>query len=71
MQRATLEDFFLLGLEKKGMCLSTKPENINKPILWICNVCGNKFMESYNNIKLNNKWCLKCSYQKFNSKKKG
>lgn len=65
----TLDDCFNLGLFNDYTLVSNKFRNINSPLNWICNICGNKFMETYNNIK-NNKGCLKCSYKKFNKKNK-
>jgi len=63
-----LDDCFSLGITINCMCLSTKFKNITSPLLWLCQKCGNKFNESYINIKTNNKGCLKCAYNRFNKK---
>ncbi len=64
-----IDSCYLLGNTINCMLLSTKFVNIHKPLLWLCSNCGNKFNESYNNIKLYNRGCLKCSYKRFNKNK--
>ena len=67
--KVTLDDCYLIGSSINLMLLSTKFRNIKSPLLWFCSTCGHKFSESYYNIKVNNKGCLKCSYRKFNKNK--
>lgn len=69
ISKITINDCYLLGESINCVLLSNKFENIRKPLTWLCK-CGNKFNESYINIKSNNRSCLKCSYKKFNSKNK-
>jgi hypothetical protein len=64
----TLDDCFNIGLTIHCLCISTKFKNVHSPLIWMCQRCGNKFNESYINIKNNNRGCLKCSYNKFNKK---
>ena len=64
----TLDDCFTLGIKENLLCISTKFKSISSPLLWLCQKCGNKFNESYINIKTNNRGCLKCAYNKFNKK---
>ena len=66
--KITVDDCFMLGLSINCMCLSNKFKNIRSPMTWLCQNCGNKFSESYINIKSNHRGCLKCSYKKFNKK---
>ena len=69
MNKITYDDCFDLGLLKINCTLlSKKFVNVNSPLNWICNSCGNKFVETYTNINSNNKGCLKCFYKKFNKK---
>jgi hypothetical protein len=60
------DECFEYGLTLKLSLVSPVVTNINKPVNWLCINCGNKFMESFINLKINNKGCLKCSYKKFN-----
>lgn len=66
----SFNDAFDIGLGINCTLLSKKFVNINSPLNFLCNICGHKFMESYSNIKSNNKGCLKCAYNKFNKKNK-
>ena len=67
--KVTLDDCYLIGGSINCMLLSTKFKNIKLPLLWLCSTCGHKFSESYYNIKVNNRGCLKCAYRKFNYNK--
>lgn len=68
MNSISYDDCYNLGLMNNYTILSSKFTNSNTPMNWLCNICGNKFMETYNNMKNNNKGCLKCSYKKFNKR---
>lgn len=69
MNKVTLDDCYSLGAEIDCMLVSTKFVNIRTPLVWLCS-CGNKFTESYINIKNNNRGCLKCAYKKFSARNK-
>ena len=60
------DECFEFGLSLNLSLLSLVVSNRNKPVNWLCITCGNKFMESFINLKNNNKGCLKCAYKKFN-----
>jgi formylmethanofuran dehydrogenase subunit E len=65
-----IDQCFTIGLTHNLSLISSKFINKNSPLNWICNLCGNKFMENIININQNNRGCLKCAYKQFNKKNK-
>uniref|UniRef100_A0A6C0CZ33 Homing endonuclease n=1 Tax=viral metagenome TaxID=1070528 RepID=A0A6C0CZ33_9ZZZZ len=60
-KKYTIEEVKNFVKNKNGECLSNIYINNKKDLLFLCNVCKNKWSTDFKSIKINNQWCPYCS----------